>query len=440
MNDTHAPLPTPFTLLGRIVSVQGSSISATLPQASVGDICWTTTRGGGSIPGQVISFSDELFSLALFDEPDGISPGASVRTRNSQLEVPVGDALLGRVIDPLGKPLDSLGALGAKNRDKHSAFRGISAKPPPASGRPPIDTPVTTGVKAIDGFCTIGKGQRIGIFASAGIGKSTLLAMIARHASVDVIVVALVGERGREVQEFIDETLGAKGLTRSVIVVATSDDSSLTRQTAPYTATTIAEAFRDQGKDVLLIVDSLTRMARAVRETSIAAGDLPVRHGYTNSVYTQLPKLVERAGRSKTGSITALYTVLTNQEDDIDPLADEIKSLLDGHIVLRKEIAELGILPAIDVTQSVSRLFNRLHSSEYCLAARCVSQSMSRYLKDRQILLLGGAPDSELEVILRNRDQIFKIFKQDTESHFEIAISKEEVLTVAKVLGGSRAG
>jgi flagellum-specific ATP synthase len=384
----------------------------------------------------VTSFNNDLFSLALFDDPDGISPGASVRTRNSQLEVPVGDSLLGRVINPLGKALDNLGALGAKkSRDKHPAFRGIYAKPPPASGRPTIDTTVTTGVKAIDGFCTIGKGQRVGIFASAGLGKSTLLAMIARHASVDVIVVALVGERGREVQEFIDETLGATGLTRSVIVVATSDDSSLMRQTAPYTATTIAEAFRDQGKDVLLIVDSLTRMARAVRETSIAAGDLPVRHGYTNSVYTQLPKLVERAGRSKTGSITALYTVLTNQEEDIDPLADEIKSLLDGHIVLKKEIAELGILPAIDVTHSVSRLFNRLHLSEYCLAARCVSQAMSRYLKDRQVLLLGGAPDSELEVILRNREDLFKLFRQDTQSSFDMERSKNDVLRVAKILG-----
>jgi flagellar biosynthesis/type III secretory pathway ATPase len=221
-------------------------------------------------------------------------------------------------------------------------------------------------------------------------------------------------------------------------VVATSDDSSLLRQTAPYTATTIAEAFRDQGKDVLLIVDSLTRMARAVRETSIAAGDLPVRHGYTNSVYTQLPKLVERAGRSKTGSITALYTVLTNQDDDIDPLADEIKSLLDGHISLRKEIAEMGILPAIDITQSVSRLFTRLHSSQYCGAARCVSLAMSRYLKDRQVLLLGGTPDSELELILKHKQQLFDLFRQETSSYFEIQHTTERVLSGAKLFGYMR--
>jgi FliI/YscN family ATPase len=274
----------------------------------------------------------------------------------------------------------------------------------------------------------------MGIFAPAGLGKSTLLAMIARQANVDVIVVALVGERGREVQEFLDQTLGAAGLRRSVIVVATSDDSSLLRQTAPYTATTIAEHFRDQGKDVLLIVDSLTRMARAVRETSISAGDLPVRHGYTNSVYTQLPKLVERAGRSHQGSITALYTVLTNQEEDIDPLADEVKSLLDGHICLRKEISDLGILPAIDITQSISRLFGRLHSHEYNLAAHTVSAAMSRFLKDRQIILLGGAPDSELQKILNHQRELFDVVRQSTHSQHPASMSIEGVLQLAKLL------
>lgn len=421
-------IPAPLTLVGTIVSVQGTSITARLPQASVGDLCWVSTRGGRNIAGQVVSFSNELFSLALFEEPEGIFPGAVVRTRGQQLSVPVGDFLLGRVITPLGAPLDgeSWGAGGQ--------HRSIWAKPPPASGRPPIDSAIGTGVKAIDAFCTLGKGQRMGIFASAGVGKSTLLAMIARQATVDVIVVALVGERGREVQEFLDETLGAEGLKRSVIVVATSDDSSLLRQTAPYTATTIAEYFRDQGKDVLLIVDSLTRMARAVRETSIAAGDLPVRHGYTNSVYTQLPKLVERAGRSQRGSITALYTVLTNQEEDIDPLADEVKSLLDGHICLRKEIAELGILPAVDITQSISRLFGRLHSHDYASAARTVSHAMSRFLKDRQILLLGGAPDAELQNILNHQKELFDVVRQSTHSHHAAEMSQESVRQLAAVI------
>ena len=428
MQVSATSIPAPLTLVGTIVSVQGTSITARLPQASVGDLCWVSTRGGKNIAGQVVSFSNELFSLALFEEPEGIFPGAVVRTRGQQLSVPVGDFLLGRVITPLGVPLDG----ESWGSDGH--YRSIWAKPPPASGRPPIDTAIGTGVKALDAFCTLGKGQRMGIFASAGVGKSTLLAMIARQATVDVIVVALVGERGREVQEFLDETLGAEGLRRSVIVVATSDDSSLLRQTAPYTATTIAEYFRDQGKDVLLIVDSLTRMARAVRETSIAAGDLPVRHGYTNSVYTQLPKLVERAGRSQRGSITALYTVLTNQEEDIDPLADEVKSLLDGHICLRKEIAELGILPAVDITQSISRLFGRLHSRDYASAARAVSHAMSRFLKDRQILLLGGAPDAELQKILNHQKELFDVVRQSTHSHHAAEMSQESVRQLAAVI------
>jgi flagellum-specific ATP synthase len=429
MHASSATIPTQLTIIGTIISVQGTSITARLPQASVGDLCWVTTRSGRNIAGQVVSFSNELFSLALFEEPDGIFPGARVRTRGQQLSIHVGDSLLGRVITPLGVPLDG------EAWDPYGLQRSIWAKPPAASGRPPIDTAIGTGVKAIDAFCTLGKGQRMGIFASAGVGKSTLLAMIARHATVDVIVVALVGERGREVQEFLDETLGAEGLRRSVIVVATSDDSSLLRQTAPYTATTIAEYFRDQGHDVLLIVDSLTRMARAVRETSIAAGDLPVRHGYTNSVYTQLPKLVERAGRSQRGSITALYTVLTNQEEDIDPLADEVKSLLDGHICLRKEIAELGILPAIDVTQSVSRLFGRLHSSEYSVAARTVTAAMSRFLKDRQILLLGGAPDAELQRILEYKRDLFNLVSQSTHDHHSAATAMDKVAQIAAALG-----
>jgi flagellum-specific ATP synthase len=395
-----------MVMTGTIVSVQGTSIVARLPQASVGDVCHVTTRSGHSIPGQVVSFSGELFSLALYEEPEGIFPGATVRTRSSQLLIPVGNHLLGRVLDPLGRSIDNLPHQTA------SEERSIWAKPPPTSGRPPIDTPLWTGVNAIDAFCTIGKGQRLGIFASAGVGKSTLLAMIARQANVDVIVVALVGERGREVQEFIDETLGREGLQRSVLVVATSDDSSLMRQTAPYTATTIAEYFRDQGKDVLLIVDSITRMARAIRETSIAAGDLPVRHGYTNSVYTQLPRLVERPGRSTKGCITALYTVLTNQEEDIDPLADEIKSLLDGHLALRKEIAELGILPAIDITQSISRVFTKLRDSKYRAASRIIVHAMARFIKDRQILLLGGIADSELQRIIKYQGQLFDLLNQ----------------------------
>lgn len=419
---------TGYTFTGSISSVQGSSITARIPQASVGDLCWITSRNGASITGQVIAFQDEYFNVALFEEPEGIYPQARIHTKGLPLTIPVTPSLLGSTIDPLGKVLSTGEPVTARER------RSIHAKPPSASGRPPIDTPLHTGIRSIDAFCSIGLGQRIGIFASAGVGKSTLLASIARQAAVDVIVVALVGERGREVQEFIDDILGPEGLKRSVLVVATSDDSSLLRQTAPYTATTIAEYYRDQGKNVLLIVDSLTRMARAIRETSIAAGDLPVRHGYTNSVYTQLPRLVERAGRSKNGSITAMYTVLTTQDDDIDPLADEIKSLLDGHICLSKEMIDLGIRPAIDITKSISRLYPKLHSEEFIKQSKCITHALTRLINDRQILLLGGTPDAELQRSLDNQEHIFNLLKQTMREATQWSETEQLVYEVADLL------
>jgi flagellum-specific ATP synthase len=421
-------ISSPLTITGTIVALRGNAITAQLPVGSIGDLCSVETRSGSRLPGQIISFDGDLFSLALFGEPEGLFPGATVRSKGHGLSVPIGSHLLGSVINPLGIPLDTT------LRHSSGGRANIMAPPPPAAGRPPIERILTTGIRAIDGFCTIGMGQRIGIFASAGLGKSTLLGTMAKRAEADIIVVALVGERGREVQEFIDETLGESGLARSVLVVATSDDSSLMRQTAPYTATAIAEYFRDQGKNVLLIVDSLTRMARAIRETSIAAGEVPVRHGYTNSVYTQLPKLVERAGRTSSGSITGLYTVLTNQEDDIDPLADEIKSLLDGHICLRRELADLGVFPPIDITQSVSRLFSKLQSSEYRASAGVISRAMARYLKERQIALLGGVADDELSRILTHKEKLLNTMRQALGESLSRADVEGSIRAVAQLI------
>lgn len=406
MRRAHAPL-SPLAITGSLVSVQGATIIARLPQGSVGDLCWIRTRDNREVRGQIVSFQENSFSLALFDEPDGIFPGAQVRTCGSQLSIPVSMSLMGQVISPLGIPLiESSGPIPC------SEMRAIHAPPPSPVTRPIITEPLHTGIRSIDGFCALGRGQRIGICASAGIGKSTLLGMIAQHASADVIVVALVGERSREVREFVEDTLGASGLARSVVVVATSNDSSLLRQTAPYTATTIAEYFRDQGLNVLLIVDSVTRLARAIRETSIAAGDIPVRHGYTNSVYIQLPRLIERAGTSSAGSISGIYTVLTNTEDDIDPLADEVKSLLDGHITLSREMVNLGVLPAIDVTQSISRLFERLTTDERQAIARQLRRAVTRLIKERDIVLLGGTPDRELHAILNHQQSLTKLLSQ----------------------------
>jgi FliI/YscN family ATPase len=379
-----------------------------------------------------VAFEENTFALALFDEPEGISPGAQVRTQGSQLAIPVSASLLGAVISPLGVPLE--------NTTKpllRGEMRSIYAPPPLATERPIITKPLITGIRSIDGFCRLGQGQRVGICAPAGIGKSTLLGMIARRAEADAIVVALVGERSREVREFIEDTLGEEARKRSVVVVATSSDSSLLRQTAPYTATTIAEYLRDQGMNVLLIVDSLTRLARAIRETSIAAGDLPVRHGYTNAVYTQLPRLVERPGTSLNGSITALYTVLTTTEEDIDPLADEVKSLLDGHIVLSKEMANLGIMPAVDITQSISRLSNRLTSSHFLGKARGVQRAVARYVRERDIVLLGGTPDAELQSIVLNQEMIRSVLSQQVGEAFSLERTEAELTRLCETIAPS---
>lgn len=426
-------LCSPLFVTGSIVSVRGSAIVARLPQGSVGDLCWIKTRDRGDVRAQIVSFDENNFSLALFDEPDGIFPGSLVRTTGAQLTVPVGPALLGTIVSPLGLPFD-----GNTTPISCSEMRSIFSAPPLATSRPPITHPFVTGIRSIDGFCRIGQGQRLAICASAGIGKSTLLGMIARRAEADAIVVALVGERSREVREFIDETLGPENRKRSVTVVATSSDSSLMRQTAPYTAITIAEYLRDQGLNVLLIVDSLTRLARAIRETSLAAGELPVRHGYTNAVYTQLPRLVERAGTSCRGSITALFTVLTNTEDDIDPLADEVKSLLDGHLILTQELANLGVMPAVDITKSVSRLSGRLTSPQHHERSKGIQRAFHRYLRERDIALLGGTPDPELERILRNQHVLRELLSQKSEESSTLAETERDIQRVfASVTGDS---
>ncbi len=422
----HPVSPHLLRVTGEVAAVTGSSIVARLPRASVGDLCYIRTRAGVEIAAQVIGFNDRTFALAPLSEPSGIFPGAQVSTFSSSISIGVGEWLKGRVINALGEPIDQKALLVNTN-----SRRPLYSPSQSTSDRPLIEEVLTTGIRAIDGFCTLGLGQRIGVFASAGVGKSTLLGMLARNAKIDIIVVALVGERGREVREFIETTLGASGLQRSVVVVATSDEPSMMRQIAPYTATTIAEYFRDSGKNVLLIIDSLTRMARAVRETSLAAGELPVRHGYTTSVYTELPKLLERAGTNSKGSITSFCTVLTNEEDDIDPLADEVKSLIDGHLVLKKDFASKGILPAIDITQSISRLFTRLNHSDYVSAARIVIRALTRLVKEREIVLLGGTPDPELAKIMSLEKELFDLIRQNSNDSPELDTVRDTVTALA---------
>lgn len=316
-------------------------------------------------------------------------------------------------MDSLGEPMDG-SKIGDDKIGCDYTVREIAAPPPHPLARTPISAPLITGIRSLDSCCTIGAGQRVGLFAGAGTGKSTLLGMIARNTDAEVIVVALVGERGREVREFISDSLGNKGLRRSVVVVSTSDDTPIRRAAAPLTATAIAEYFRDQGKNVLLLVDSITRTARALREIGLAAGELPVRQGYTPSVFSELPRLLERGGTNEKGSITAIYTVLTAAENDIDPIAEEIKSILDGHIVLSSQVAREGIRPSIDLLNSVSRLYTKLNSDVTLKANGKLIQALSRLRRDRDISLLGGTPDPELKSIIEAEGSIRSFLNQGT--------------------------
>lgn len=381
---------------GQVVAVRGAVVLAAVPHAAVGDLCLIRRRDGGTIRSQVVSFNGDQVCLAPFEEMIGISPGAAVICMGAQLAVEIGNHLIGQVVDCFAEPL----VVGAGVKFCQGVRVPVQQPPPGPMNRPIIHQLLETGVAAIDSLCSLGYGQRVGLFAGAGVGKSTLLGMISRQAEVDIAVIALIGERGREVREFLDESLGAAGMSKAVAVVATSDEAPIRRALAVETATAIAEHFRGQGKRVLLLVDSLTRAARALREVGLAAGELPIRQGYTASVYMRLPKIVERAGVTTEGSITGVYTILTNGESEIDPLGEEVKSLLDGHIVLDGKLAERGVRPAIDLTQSVSRLMGRLRSERSLSNAQVVREILSRLKRDRDLLLFGGTPDAPLKAAL----------------------------------------
>lgn len=340
---------------GRVVRAIGTVVRAILPDARLGELCRLHDRGRATaLLAEVVGLDGDEAVLAPLDDLQGLSAGAAVERTGDVLRVPVGDALLGRVLDGLGRPLDLAirGPLGA------TASRAVSAAPPPALDRRPIERPLPLGVRAIDGFMTCGEGQRMGIYGEPGAGKSTLLAALVRGAAVDTVVVALVGERGREVADFIERQLDVGARARTVFVVATSDRPAVERLKASYTATTIAEAFRDRGQRVLLVMDSVTRFARALREIGLAAGEPPARRGFPPSVMAELPRLLERAGPAASGSITAFYTVLVEGDGSGDPVAEETRAILDGHIMLSPSLAGAGHYPAIDILASRSRVMD----------------------------------------------------------------------------------
>lgn len=373
---------------GRVEQVVGLVIESSGPPASVGEACWISAADGKSQPllAEVVGFRQHRVLLMPLGEMRGLGPGSEVVRTGEPFKIAVGDALLGRVIDAMGKPLDGKGPLGPMKENYP-----IHREPPPAMERRRIETPVVTGVRAIDSLLTLGEGQRLGIFAGSGVGKSTLLGMVARNTEADINVIALVGERGREVRDFLEKDLGEKGLKRSVVIVATSDQPSLVRIQAALVATAVAEYFRDRGKRVMLMMDSITRFAMAQREVGLAIGEPPTTKGYTPSVFALLPKLLERAGTTAhQGSITGLYTILVEADDMNEPVADSCRAILDGHVVLSRELASQNQYPAIDVLNSISRVMRDIVSPEQMEAAGKIRSVLATYKSVEDLVAIGA--------------------------------------------------
>jgi len=404
---------------GKIIKVVGMTLEATGLKCSIGDLCTIhIDKNQTEVVSEVVGITENKAFLMPFQQVQGIGYGCAVTTKGEKLTIQVSDALIGRIIDPLGKPID-----GGPDLPKGYSMP-ITRNPENPMGRPPITDVMELGVKAIDGLLTLGKGQRIGIFAGSGVGKSTLMGMIARNVHADVNVIALVGERGREVVEFIERDLGPEGIKRSILVVATSDQPALMRLKCAHTATAIAEYFKDQGLDVLLMMDSLTRFAMAQREIGLSTGEAPVARGYTPSIYYELPKLLERSGNFKNGSITGVYTVLVEGDDTNEPIADTVRSIIDGHIILSRKIASRNHYPAIDVLNSLSRLMSGIAESEHKNAASKLRSMLAVYKENEDLISIGAyksGNNPELDNALEHMREIdsFLIQRVDEPSRFD---------------------
>ncbi len=401
---------------GKIENIVGMSIEASGGRAAIGDICRIySNESGGQIPAEVVGFKNDHILLMPYANMSGISAGNFVRNTGKRLTLPVGPFLRGRVINALGQPID-----GGEPFGRGDTFSIDSGYINPMT-RPPIRERMEFGVKAIDSLLTIGKGQRIGIFAGSGVGKSTLLGMIAKNVKADINVIALVGERGREVLEFMQKDLGEEGMRRSILVVATSDQPAMLRMKCPSVATSIAEYFRDQGYDVLLMMDSLTRFAMAQREIGLAIGEPPVARGYTPSMYAEMPKLLERSGNFQKGSITGVYTVLVEGDDTNEPIADTVRGILDGHIVLSRQLANANHFPAIDVGASISRLMVEIVSDEHRQLAGKLRDVMSVYEKNADLVSIGAykaGTNPKLDNALNKMDAINRFLMQGINEAF----------------------
>ena len=399
----------PARVVGQVTQAIGPAIEASGLMARVGEVCELSTGQAQPLLAEVIGFTQGTALLAPMGPLDGLSARAAVVPTGHAAQFPVGPGLLGRVLDATGEPIDGAGPLTACIRTE------VQAAPPPPLARQRIAKPLPTGVRVIDSLLTLGEGQRVGVFAPPGAGKSTLLGMLARHCDADVVVVALVGERGREVADFLDTALAARR-ERCVMVVSTSDRPAAERLRGAQAATRVAEHFRDEGQRVLLLVDSLTRLARAQREIGLACGEPPTRRSYPPSVFAMLPRLLERAGPGVRGTITAVYTVLTEGEADNDPVAEEVRSILDGHLVLSRELAGAGHYPAIDVLASISRVMPRVVDDTHRRAASRVRALMARYREVELLLQIGeyrpGA-DAEADAAVRSKSAIDAMLRQE---------------------------
>jgi flagellum-specific ATP synthase len=417
---------------GRVSNLIGLIIEATGVEAEVGELCHVDTgRHSTPVPAEVVGFRDSRTLLMPLGEMHGIGPGNSVTATGSQLRVGVGDELLGRVVDALGTPMD-----GIEGEPLPVVTRSTTASPPAALSRPSITDRLSLGVRALDALVPCGRGQRLGIFAGSGVGKSSLMGMMARSTAADVNVICLVGERGREVREFIERSLGS-ALSRSVVVVATSDQPALLRIKAAFTATTIAEWFRDQGRHVTLMMDSVTRFAMAQREVGLAIGEPPATRGYTPSVFALLPKLLERSGTSPSGSITGLYTVLVDGDDMNEPVADAVRAILDGHVVLSRDLAHAGHYPAIDVLGSVSRLIDQIVPADIRMAGQELRKLMAALREKEDLISIGAyqaGSDPVVDTALSKRGEIAAFLQQAVE-HCSTAAEADAGL-LELVMGG----
>src|SRR5215218_6543313 len=428
MLETLAEVPR-LASYGRVTRVVGLVIEASGVDVGLGGLCRVTSlTGDRSVLAEAVGFHTGGVLLMPLGEMDGLHPGSSVHPLGRSFGVDAGPGLLGRVLNGLGHPIDGKGKLDVTERVP------LSAEPPNPLTREMVDTPLETGVRAIDGMLTFGRGQRVGIFAGSGVGKSTLLGMIARRARADVNVIALLGERGREVREFIEHSLGPEGLARSVLVVATGDQAALVRARGALVATAIAEYFRDQGKQVLLMVDSVTRVAMAWREIGLAVGEPPTTKGYPPSVFANLPRLLERAGNAERGGITGIYTVLVDGDDFNEPVADAARSILDGHIVLTRRLASAGHFPAIDVLESKSRVRNAVIDKDHRTSADALQRIGAAYREKEDLILVGAyqkGTDPTVDTAIELRPQVQAFLQQTPEVSSDLAATKEQLGGIA---------